>query len=535
MDADLLQKENELLRKEIEKLSSRVSTLEIENLKLEEENKILKHLHYGATSEKITPEDKRTASLFNEAEDIAFGQNDENEIEKITETIEVKAHPRKVLNKNNAGRKPIDSSIPREVVEFDIPEEEKICACGTELKCIGEDVTERLKTYPVKVAALQERRKKYVCPGCEGLENEAEKGVITAEGIKHLIPGSIADESFLAWSISEKFEFALPFYRQAIRLKQIGVPIPRATLSNLTVSVGIKCEPIYKLLRPHIMSGPAINGDETRLQVLNEPERKNKLLSWMWVFLGGPPGKECVQYQYEETRNHETPYVFLKGYSGLFQSDDYEGYHTAIKRLKTETGIVVLHFLCWAHARRYFHRYWETTGKRDEEAKAILDLIKDLFELEDFRTQYSRKGFLKQRKNKAEQIFGALKQKLERLYPQTPSGLSFGKAIRYTLDNWEQLTTYVDHYELTPSNNAAERAIRPFVIGRKNWLFSGSPAGAKSSAILYSLIESAKLHDLKPFEYLNYIFKKIPYCQNDEDYAALLPFNVTPEQLQAGR
>jgi transposase len=162
-------------------------------------------------------------------------------------------------------------------------------------------------------------------------------------------------------------------------------------------------------------------------------------------------------------------------------------------------------------------------------------LIKDLFELENLRDTYSAKGFLKQRKNRAEQIFEKLKQKLERLYPQVPSGLSFGKAIAYTLDNWEQLISYVDYFELTPSNNAAERAIRPFVIGRKNWLFSGSPVGAKSSAILYSLVESAKLQGHKPFEYLHFIFRQIPYCQNDEDYAALLPFNITSEQLQVAR
>jgi transposase len=525
------------LLQEIETLKSKVKTLESNNakkdikiIKLEEQVKLLQYLHFGTKSEKLTKEDERTGALFNEAEDTAFKQNDPVQIEQTKKTIEIGPQTRKV--KEKVGRTPIDESVPREEKVFDLTNEEKFCACDHALKCIGEDVSERLKIIPPQVMVVREIRKKYVCRNCEGLEREDEKGVITAPGPKHLIPGSMADESFLAWSISEKFEFALPFYRQAIRLKQIGAPIPRATLSNLTVTVGIKCEPIYKLLKQYILSGPLINGDETKVQVLKEPGRENKSLSWMWVFLGGPPGKECIRFQYEPTRSHEIPYEFLKGYSGFFQSDDYEGYHTAIRRLKNETGREALHFLCWAHARRYFHRYWESTKKQDMEAKAILDVIKDLFELEDLRDHYSRKGFLKQRKNKAEQIFDALKQKLERLYPQTPSGLSFGKAINYTLRNWEQLISYVDHYELTPSNNVAERAIRPFVIGRKNWLFSGSPAGAKSSAILYSLVESAKLHGLKPFEYLHYIFRMIPYCHNDDDYSALLPFNVTPEQLQ---
>jgi len=521
------------LLQQIKELKQQISKKDIQIIKLEEQVKLLQYLHFGTKSEKLTGEDERTGLLFNEAEDTAFEQNDPQQIEKAKKTIEIGPQTRTVNEK--VGRTRIDKSIPREEKVYELTDEEKICDCGHELKCIGEYVTERLKIKPPEVTVIREIKKKYVCENCEGLEREDEKGVITAQGPKHLIPGSMADESFLAWSISEKFEFALPFYRQAIRLKQIGAPIPRATLSNLTVKAGIKCEPIYKLLRPHLLSGPAINGDETRVQVMKEPGRKNQSQSWMWVFLGGPPDQECIVYQYEETRSHDIPYEFLGGYAGLFQSDDYEGFHTAIRKLKNETGSEILHFLCWAHARRYFHRYWESTKKQDKEAKAILDLISALFELEDLRDQYSTKGFLKQRKNKAELIFAELKQKLETLLRQTPSGLSFGKAIAYTLDNWEQLVAYVDHYELTPSNNAAERAIRPFVIGRKNWLFSGSPAGAKSSAILYSLVESAKLHNLKPFEYLHYIFRQIPYCLNDDDYAALLPFNITPQHLQAAR
>ncbi len=517
------------LLKEVIELKEHIARQDVIIAKLEEENKLLKHLHFGTKSEKITSEDKKTASLFNEAEDTAFSQNDKKEIEKVTETVEVKSHSRKTVKKNNAGRKPLDESIPREVVEYDIPEEDKVCACGCKKKCMGEDITERLKTYPVQVAVLQERKKKYVCPGCEGLESEDEKGVQTAEGPKHLIPGSIADESLIAWSISEKFEYSLPFYRQAIRLGQIGAPIPRATLSNITIKAAEACEPIYELLKENIRNGPLINADETRVQVLKEPGRRNQTDSWMWVFLGGEEKNKAVVFQYETGRSHEVPYQFLQNYKGMLQTDDYEAYHTALKNLKKYNNISILHFLCWAHSRRYFHRYWENS--KDKDAKRILDLIKDLFKLEDLREHYSKKGFLKQRKNRADQIFKQLRKLLETIYPQTPPGLAFGKAIAYTLDNWEQLISYVDYYELTPSNNVAERAIRPFVIGRKNWLFSGSPAGAKASAILYSIVETAKLHGLSPFKTLYFIFRKLPYCDTKEDYAALLPFNIDKEAL----
>ncbi len=519
------------LIKENKKLKEIISKKDIHIAKLEQQVNLLQLLHFGTKSEKMTSEDKKTAPLFNEAEDAAFDQQNEEEQEKVKETIEVKSHPRRVTNK--AGRTPIDESVPREVKEYDLCEEDKTCACGTALTCIGEDVTERLKLYPVKVTALQERKKKYVCRNCEGLESEYEKGVQTAEGPKHLISGSVADESLIAWSIAEKFEYALPFYRQSKRLGQIGAPIPRATLSNLSIKASEYCEPIYTLLKENILKSPVINADETRVQVLGEPGRKNQSKSWMWVFLGGEPDKKSVIFQYETGRSHEIPYDFLSGYSGWLQTDDYEAYHTAVRRLETEQNVKINHVLCWAHVRRRFFQYWEAS--KDKDAKIIIELIKQLFELEDLRSQFSKKGFIKQRRNRAGPIFESLKKLLVDCYPQTPPSLSFGRAIAYTLDNWEQLVTYVDHPDLTPSNNAAERAIRPFVIGRKNWLFSGSPKGAKGSAILYSLVESAKMHNLSAFEYLNYIFRRIPYCQSSEDYAALLPFNISSEQLKYER
>jgi transposase len=521
------------LLERIEKLTQSQEELKTENqklrfniLKLKETVKLLKLLHFGKKSEKRTQEDTRTMSLFNEAEDTAFSQNDEKQIAEVTETTEVPAHKRK--RRKKVGRKPFDQSLPRKVVEYDIPEEEKTC-CGKEMTCIGEDVTERLEIVPAQVCVTQERKKKYVCKTCQGLEREDEKGVVTAEGQKHMIPGSMADESLVAWSISEKFEFALPFYRQEIRLNQIGAPVPRATLSNLTITAGQKCKPIYDVLKESIQNGFAINADETRVQVLQEPGRANTSLSWMWVFLGGEEEKKGVVFEYDPSRAHTVPLAFLKDYTGVLQTDDFSGYHTALKKINTISEKKIDHVLCWSHARRYFYKYWETT--KDEDADYILKIIKHLFDLEDLRLEHSKKGFLKQRKNRATLLFAELRKFLEKLYPKIPPDMEFGKAISYTLDNWEQLIRYIDYYELTPSNNCAERAIRPFVIGRKNWLFSGSPAGAESSAILYSLVETAKMHELKPFEYLYYIFKKIPYCETEEDYKALLPFNIDPNEL----
>jgi transposase len=213
---------------------------------LEEQVHLLQSLHFGAQSEKLTVVDKRQAALFNEAEDSAFAQ----EIEAPVETREVKSYTRTV--RKGAGRKPIADHLPREVHEYDLPEQEKLCACGTEKTCIGEDVSERARIVPAKVVVVREKRKKYVCRACEGTTDD-EPGVATAEGPKHLIAGSIADESLLAWSINEKFEYALPFYRQSKRLQSIGIPIPRATLSTLAIRCAEACAPLYELLKAAIL------------------------------------------------------------------------------------------------------------------------------------------------------------------------------------------------------------------------------------------------------------------------------------------
>jgi transposase len=320
-------------------------------------------------------------------------------------------------------------------------------------------------------------------------------------------------------------------YRQSKRLQQIGIPIPRTTLGNLILKSADACEPIYELLKSTILSGPVINADETHVQVLNEPGREVHNKSWMWVFAGGEAGKESVVFQYDPSRSSMVPAEFFAEYSGWLQTDDYEAYHTALKKIAEDRNgrNPVRHVLCWAHVRRRFFHYWKLSKSSD--AKQILELIKDVFEVEELRSDFSLKGFCKQRKNRAGPILEQLHKTLTRTLPEVPPGLDFGKAISYTLDNWEQLVLYLDNPLLTPSNNKAENAIRPFVIGRKNWMFSGTPKGAQSSAVLYSLVESAKLHNLAVYEYFYFILKKIPLCTNKTDYEALLPHNLTPADI----
>ena len=503
---------------------------------LQEKVTLLELLHFGPTSEKMSAEDIRQSQLFNEAEDGVFGQKDEEQIAAVEQTIEIGPHNRVV--RKNAGRKKINDELPREVHEYDLDEEEKTCACGTEKKCIGEDVSERVKIIPAQIIVIQERKKKYVCRNCEGTSND-EAGVATAKGPAHLIARSIADESLLAWSLSEKFEYGLPFYRQAKRLAYLGIPLPRATLSKLAIRVAVACNPVYDQLKQHILSGPLIHADETRVQVLKEPNRKAQSQSWMWVYVGGPLEKKaqrpCVLFVYSPSRSHEVPYAFLKDYQGWLMSDDYEAYGTAVRRIHTErlargeTGKID-RVLCWAHARRKFHQAWEAT--KSPQADAVISIIRKLFALEKLRGDYSLTGFGKQRKNRGDEILDRLWTRLRILAGETPPTLALGRAVSYTLDNWSLLKRYLEDPILPPSNAVAENAIRPFVVGRKAWLFSDTPDGAQASATIYSLVESAKANGLAPYDYLYYIMREIPSCKEPADYARLLPHVLTPEIIK---
>lgn len=523
MTNESLLEENKKLKRQLEEKNSVIR-------ELEEKISLLEILHFGPKSEKWTIDDEWQARLFNEAEDEAFKQNDVLKQQAVIETEELGAYKRRKRKHRGQGRKPISPDLPREEVVYDISEEEKTCACGCKKTCIGAEISERVKIKPIEVTVVQEKKLKYACKNCEGTEAD-EPGVITAKGKKHLIPGSIADASLLAWSISEKYEFALPLYRQEKRLAYIGIPIPRATLSNLVIRTAKECEKLYELLKLHIKSGPVINADETRVQVLKEPGRSPQTKSWMWVFCGGPPGKPGVFFHYNEKRSSKVPYEFLKNYDGWLQTDDYEAYRTAIKSINVsrKNKKKIRQILCWSHARSKFYKAWKVT--KSEHAKTALDYIRDLFALEDLREKYSQKGFYKQRQKRAGLIFKVFKPWLIKLHISTPPKSILGKAISYTLDNWELLLLYIKYPILKPSNNLVENAIRPFVLGRKNWLFSNTPRGAEASAILYSLIETAKLYKLNPYEYLYYIFEKLPYAKTIKDYINLMPYNLTSREI----
>jgi transposase len=485
---------------------------------LEERIRLLQKELFGRKTEKQSKSDQKQLLLFDE------NQVDDPEGDELPEEVTVPEHSRK-----KRGRKPLPEELPRVEVILDINEDEKVCGCGCELSHIGNDTSEKLEIIPAKVQVIRYIRKKYACKNCEGVEDDGPT-VRIASLPPQIIPKGIATPGLLAHIIVSKFEDALPFYRQEKILRRMGVDLPRSTLCNWTVKVADKIEPIISLFHDGIRSGPLVNIDETPVQVLKEPGRSNTSKSYMWVYRGGDPDHPMLIYQYQPTRSGQVPLSFLDKYKGYVQTDGYAGYDA----LGRQAGIDLVG--CWVHARRKFMDVIKAKSKKGKKgiADKAIGYIGKLYQIE----KQAKKNDLKPvaiyqlRQEKAKPILDEFyKWLLTKSNITPPQGL-LGKAINYTLKYWDRLYRYIEDGRLRPDNNLAENAIRPFVIGRKNWLFSGSPNGAKASANLYSLIETAKANGLQPYEYLRYLLEKIPYVKTEQEYKNFLPQNIDPALLK---
>ena len=451
----------------------------------------------------MTQSDQQQLYLFNEAEvDVS------REVEEVT----VPAHTRK-----KRGRKPLPEDLPRIEVVHDLAEEEKLCGCGCEMSRCGEEVSEKLDIIPAKMQVNRHIRYKYACKNCQGVESGGPT-VKIAPVPAQIIPKGIATPGLVAHILTAKFEDALPFYRQEKIFARLGVEIPRPTMCGWAVKVAEQCRPLLSMLQDEIRCGPLVNIDETPVQVMNEPGRSNTSQSYMWVFRGGAPDKPILIYQYHPTRSGQVPGEFLKGYQGYIQTDGYNGYDALGRR----PGIY--HVGCWAHARRKFVEVVKAgsgTGKKGH-ADTAIGYIGNLYAVEKSarENKLDVDEIVALRREKSAPVLAEFKIWLEALSSQTPP-------------NWSQLIRYLENGHITPDNNAAENAIRPFVLGRKNWLFAGHPNGAHASAALFSLIETAKANGLKPYFYLRYLFGRLPLASSDSNYKKLLPQNLTPEQIES--
>ncbi|MGX5793171.1 IS66 family transposase [Pseudomonas sp. E2-15] len=471
---------------------------------LEEENALLRQRLFGRKSEQAADAATPQLALFNEAESIAAPVSEESEEEVVTPI------------KRRGKRKLLPAALPRIEVIHELPEHQLTCVCGCRKHAIGEEVSEQLEIVPMQIRVIKHVRKVYGCRDCE-------TAPVTADKPAQLIEKSMASPSVLAMLLTTKYVDGLPLHRFEKVLGRHGIDIPRQTLARWVIQCGEHFQPLLNLMRDGLLGSRVIHCDETRVQVLKEPDREPSSQSWMWVQTGGPPDKPVILFDYTTSRAQEVPSRLLEGYRGYLMTDDYAGYNA----LGAQAGVERLG--CWAHARRKFVEAQKVQPKgKTGRADIALNLISKLYGIETAYKEKSDELRKKARQDLSCHVMEQLREWLRKTLPYVTTQTALGKAVTYLANNWEKLKRYVEEGYLPIDNNAAERAIRPFVIGRKNWLFSDTPKGAKASAQLYSLVETAKANGHEPYAWLLHALERLPMAISVEDYEALLPWNCSP-------
>jgi len=474
----------------------------------EEQFRLFKQRQFGDSSEKSSDQ----MDLFNEAESILDTPGPEAEGDQETIPYQGK----------KPGRKPLSKHIPRETIRYELPESERVCQCGHALHEAGIERAEQLEIIPAQVKVIEHVQVKYGCRACEN-------GIIIAPKPAQPIPRSFASASLLAYVIVAKFMDSLPLYRQEMIFKRLSIDISRSTLSNWVLKSAELLNPFYNRLHEHLIRQKILQADETTLNVIQDG-RETKSKSYMWLYQSGGHHAEqpIVLYDYQATRAGQHAKTFLQGFSGYLQVDGFAGYHV----LEADDCFLVG---CMAHARRKFDEALKALPKASRHNKVgmvqtALRKITRLYVIEKQIKDLSIEQRYLIRLEKSKPILDDLKQWCDQAVIKTSKDALLGKAIRYTINQWPYLIRYLDDGNLQIDNNAAERHIKPFVIGRKNWLFNQTPRGANASAILYSLVQTAIANNLEPFDYLKHLFTELPKLGRHYEVEALdqfLPWNLT--------
>ena len=479
-------------------------------------NKFLRKL-FEARSEALTTQKDM---FFNEAE--AEGANAAPCDEDVAHgSIDIPAHKRQAKR----GRKPLDASLPREVIRHELPEGERVCPHdGHALQEIGVEASEQLDIIPQQVRVIRHERVKYACPCCDGTIKLAARPA-------QVIPKGLLSEAALAWVVTAKYEDSLPLYRQAALLGRFGGHINRNTLAASILRLGQAAQPLVNLLREHLLESPVIHGDETQLQVLKEPGRAAQSKSWLWALAtdasgaagSGPPIRI---YSYSPGRGAQAAATVYGGlHEGVaLMTDGYEVYNEVARTHR------LVHLACWAHCRRYWMDALKALGKgartNEHPAVQVLELIAKLYAVEQRGREMpaAERQVLRERDSMPvlAQIEALVQQHQHTVLPQS----ELGRALHYTAAQWPRLVRYVEDGRWPIDNNPCENAIRPFVVGRRNWLFADTPAGAQASANLYSLLQTCRAAGINTYDYLVALFKALPHAQTADDYEALMPWRI---------
>ena len=484
-----------------------------------EQIKLARHQRFGVRSEHISPDQLRLL-LDDKA-------NDENSVNGSTDDSDEKPLSQPSAKPKKRGRRKLPDHLPRVDVEHTLDEQACLCEhCQSMMEPLSQKITEQLDIVPAQVRVIRHHRQTYRCPECED-------AFVTAPIPPQPIPKSNATAATLAFLINAKYLDSLPLFRIERQLRRLGCDISRATLANWMIHCGQLVQPLINLMSEQQISYDIIAMDESRFQVLREDGKTAQSQSYIWVQRGGPPDSPVILYHYDPSRSQDVPLRLLDGFNGYLQTDAYEGYGAACRK----NNLVSVG--CMAHARRKFDEALKAQGTVDPNqqkstlAATAIKKIQTLYRIERETKHLSDDERQQVRQSRSVPVLEELRYWLDNHLFLVPPKSALGKAMYYLDKQWNKLKVYTRDGRLRIDNNLTENAIRPFVIGRKNWLFSTSVDGAKASANLYSLVETAKANGHEPYAYIKQVLTELPAAKTIEDIERLLPFNLKPAVTNA--
>jgi transposase len=442
---------------------------------------------YGTKSERFVPID-----IANQLK-LELGQIGEPQEPPVLETITYdRKKPKK--KQEHPGRHPLPGHLPRKEIVIE-PEEDT-----SEMTRIGEEVTETLDYTPPKFIVNRYIRPKYARPQTDEVLEQELSGVLIAPMPSRPIDKGIAEAGLLASILIDKYADHMPLYRQIQRFKRVGINISDSTIGTWVAQVCKLMEPLYEAHRREVLTQSYLMADETTIKVLDRQKKTNKHLGYYWVYYA--PTKRLVLFDYQPTRTKAEPVKCLKNFQGYLQTDGYAGYD----QFKNTKGIVMLN--CMAHARRKFFE----AGEKLPDVIHAMGVFRKLYAIEAQAREYNLTHDQRQaiRMEEAKPIWEEFQNWMLQAHLRHTPKSKIREAVDYTLPRWVELGRYILNGELEIDNNLIENQIRPVAIGRKNYLFAGSHAGAQKAAMVYSMLGTCKMHGIEPYAWLKNVLEKLP-------------------------
>nr|WP_297936094.1 IS66 family transposase [uncultured Blautia sp.] len=515
-----LRETNRLLKKMLEESQKREEELKQERDNLKGQIDYLTKKLFGSSSEKGIGQIPGQMDLFNEVEASADPSLEEEDAKDATEENQEEVS-KKGPRKKRSTDKERYKGVPVEKRYLEPSEGTPVCEeCGSLMEKIGEEFVRReLRITPARAKVIEYYSVNYACKQC--MDDAVSPTIVKGkDGKAHMMYG-MASASTVAWIIYQKYCNGMPLYRIEQDLGNLGVKIGRATLSNWVIKNGTAFfTPMYEFFHRRLLERGFAMADETPVQILHEPGRRAQTQSYMWLFRSGEDGEyPIILYKYSETRAGDTAVDFLDGFHGYLMCDGYSGYN----KVKTAKRLA-----CWAHVRRYLIDAIPKGKQLDYSQPSVQGVmyINQLFDKEDkIRKKYKTFDAIKEARDSQERpIIEGFLSWLDKQEPVRNSRLD--KAVTYVRNRREHLATYLEDGRCSFSNNLSENSIRPFVVGRKGWLFCNTPAGAETSAMAYTMVEMAKANGVNPYHYLTFLFEKQPNeNMSDDELEQLAPWN----------